>query len=357
MTKYLLEDISNLAHRVFFSLNSKMNLKNNEDFQKHRDLYIHTILNTIQWDRTNFKVDMKHTVLCFDSKHWRVDYLENNSFMNSNDYKDGRDQENKIFIRGLIESVYYITSLMNYIVLKEDRFEADDLIALFIKRHLSNDTEFLIVSNDDDFTQLKKYNTTIYSPNKRKFNDKDFSSVELKIIRGDVSDNIKRIVPKYLINSTEININFSEKDINNLINKHIEENSVFDRNQFKLIVSNYLSNKIIKKIFDILKKQLRTDVLKGKSLTAEVEETIHEYFSENLNIECKNLQEMKEFIENDINMRYNLNETLIDFNFIPTELVDYFNKIEIKKNNFTLENMKKTLKCFSLTKLSEFLSE
>ena len=83
-----------------------------------------------------------------------------------------------------------------------DQIEADDLIAYYSINYNKNEDIFLF-SNDRDFAQLLEHNITILFPNKDKPITKDnyllefghhyLNALTMKILCGDVSDNIKGI--------------------------------------------------------------------------------------------------------------------------------------------------------------------
>jgi DNA polymerase-1 len=80
-------------------------------------------------------------------------------------------------------------------VLHHPDFECDDVIFNLIKRSSTN-FEFIVASNDSDFTQLlnKFSNVKIYNPMKKTFVEKtEYDYVAWKSLRGDGSDNIPGI--------------------------------------------------------------------------------------------------------------------------------------------------------------------
>lgn len=85
---------------------------------------------------------------------------------------------------------------MPYLVLKAPRAEGDDCIAILAKMYHEQE-RIVVVSNDKDFGQLKKYpNVIIYSPLKNKevvIDDADLYLKEM-IIRGDRIDGVPNIL-------------------------------------------------------------------------------------------------------------------------------------------------------------------
>jgi len=82
-----------------------------------------------------------------------------------------------------------------YKVVKLDGVEADDIIAVIIKKSVKKwfTTKYLIISSDKDFQQLQKYpNVTQYSPVLKKFYETDSPQEYIyeHILRGDPGDGI-----------------------------------------------------------------------------------------------------------------------------------------------------------------------
>lgn len=108
--------------------------------------------------------------------------------------------------------------------LKFPEIEADDIIAsicMYIKEK-KPEQKIIIVSGDDDFTQLGRENVSILNYRKKKviqFNNDFEHNLRLKIIMGDKSDNIPSIFPK------------SKKEVN-LKTRKLVKNSVDEMNTF-----------------------------------------------------------------------------------------------------------------------------
>lgn len=80
-------------------------------------------------------------------------------------------------------------------ILYHPRLEADDCIALSVKHLIQKYPEcyIYIITSDTDYLQLIKENVHIYNLAFKNLKEKD---VRLKIIMGDVSDNIPSVFPK-----------------------------------------------------------------------------------------------------------------------------------------------------------------
>jgi 5'-3' exonuclease len=80
-------------------------------------------------------------------------------------------------------------------ILHHPRLEADDCIALSVKQTLNEypNCNIYIITSDNDYLQLIKENIHIYT---LAFKNLKKTDVRLKIIMGDVSDNIPSVFPK-----------------------------------------------------------------------------------------------------------------------------------------------------------------
>jgi 5'-3' exonuclease len=88
-------------------------------------------------------------------------------------------------------------------ILKHPRLEADDCIALSVK-HLVNkypECQIYIITSDRDYLQLNAHNVKIFNLAFKNIAEKSSTGnakddLEIKIIMGDVSDNIPSVFPK-----------------------------------------------------------------------------------------------------------------------------------------------------------------
>ena len=120
------------------------------------DLLRHTVLNTIRQYKHQFRhVDHGGFVVCCDSaQNWRRDSFP--------EYKAGRKKKrendttdwNSLF-NFLHEMIDDLRTYFPYKVMKVDRAEADDIIAVLVEDNPVN--PITIISSDKDFIQLQKY--------------------------------------------------------------------------------------------------------------------------------------------------------------------------------------------------------
>ena len=113
--------------------------------------------------------------------------------------KEGQSEEDIKYFATLYEYLDLVRKELEdnfpYKVLKLDGVEADDIIAVCIKKSVKKwfTTKYLIISSDKDFQQLQKYpNVTQYSPVLKKFYETDSPQEYIyeHILRGDAGDGI-----------------------------------------------------------------------------------------------------------------------------------------------------------------------
>ena len=113
--------------------------------------------------------------------------------------KEGQSEEDIKYFATLYEYLDLVRKELEdnfpYKVVKLDGVEADDIIAVIIKKSVKKwfTTKYLIISSDKDFQQLQKYpNVTQYSPVLKKFYETDSPQEYIyeHILRGDPGDGI-----------------------------------------------------------------------------------------------------------------------------------------------------------------------
>lgn len=232
----------------------------NEEFkQKYEKMYFDSIEKVLKKQKINDFI----MIFCQDAPQntlWRHKLIKSEKAQEQ--YKGERpDLEQKYNFKNLFKYTYQ-TIIPNAIKnkpypihqLKYDHTEADDIIAIismYLERKKDNQ-EIIIVSGDDDFTQLGREKVSILNYRKKDlivFKEKEGQEkLRLKIINGDKSDNIPSIFPK------------SRKTVNlktrKLVKDNIEEMDKFlDENPD--IKQKYLLNK---KLIDF--KEIPTHIQK-----------------------------------------------------------------------------------------------
>ena len=120
------------------------------------------------------------------------------------DYKANR-QKDGAFLGGPFFKMAYDDGLFiqggAQIILHHPRLEADDCIAIFVKK-VCLDRRVFIITSDKDYLQLSKPNIEIYNLAYKKLTDQKSSTgnpecdLFCKIVMGDPSDNIKSVLKK-----------------------------------------------------------------------------------------------------------------------------------------------------------------
>tara|TARA_B100001057_G_scaffold205315_1_gene206022 strand:+ start:188 stop:1075 length:888 start_codon:yes stop_codon:yes gene_type:complete len=155
------------------------------------------ILNSIRGYVHKFKHDYPgDIIICVDGPDpWRRDIFENYKAKR----REGRNKDDKDWesVFGLLHTIKEeIKENFPYKVVQLDRVEADDIIAVIVKKTIKKPIPFekyLIVSGDKDFQQLQKYpHVSQYSPIQKKFIETDSPQEYIyeHILRGDTSDGI-----------------------------------------------------------------------------------------------------------------------------------------------------------------------
>lgn len=186
----------------------KMSERNMEDLQKPElpvdflEKYKKTFLETVQSWSKKYNVPLQNIVFvrdCAREEIWRMALYPT--------YKSTRCDKKNTF-NSAIFTYTYQTILP---LLKEQhtiqhmcvpRLEADDCAALavkFLRERCHYEKEITIITNDNDYVQLHKYNAQLINLQGKSLYDRidDVGTyLHLKQIMGDVSDNIASIAPK-----------------------------------------------------------------------------------------------------------------------------------------------------------------
>lgn len=220
---YLLIDVMNMVFRFYYSPVSNRAGNTIEDKIENVDLYVTSILQAIlKKHRTDLYegpkdfIPVENILLALDSKSWRYDHAE--------DYKGGRsyDEGDMKVIKAIVKRLAEVAPNIGMNVVKAERMEADDIIALFAMTLSEMDPKstFIVITNDDDYTQLGHIpGFVVYNPNKEAVNQKDGKvSLNIKTLKGDGSDNIKTPLTNLTLDGEDIKVRYGEKTILQSIN-------------------------------------------------------------------------------------------------------------------------------------------
>ena len=159
------------------------------------DLLRHTVLNTIRQYKHQFRhVDHGGFVICCDSpKNWRKEsfpeYKANRKKRRETDSTDWTS-----LFEFLHQMIADLREYFPYKVMRVERAEADDIIAVLTQEEMKNPTT--IISSDKDFIQLQKYEgVQQWSPLTKSFvKGNPEESLWEKLIKGDVGDGVPNIL-------------------------------------------------------------------------------------------------------------------------------------------------------------------
>ena len=174
--KVILFDAMNLIHR---SRNS---------FSKGEHALTYSFFRCFKPLAEKFKADLAYFVLEGKPAHRSGEYAG---------YKSNRPSQPDSFWRQYGEILETMKSLP-VIQIKHPDYECDDVIANLAKHHCDSGNEVIIVSCDSDFIQvfdnMNPELVNIYHPIKKIFiENPDYTYLDWKALRGDVSDNIPGI--------------------------------------------------------------------------------------------------------------------------------------------------------------------
>ena len=220
------------------------------------DLVRHMVLNSLRGHNKKFRDKYGEMVLACDSGNvWRKQIFPN--------YKAGRKESREKSNHDWPKIFEILTTIrrelkehMPYRYVELDTTEADDIIAVLVRKH--HDQKILILSGDKDFIQLHNKNVQQYSPVLNKFIGKDENpSIYIKehILKGDRSDGIPNV-----LSDDNVFIEgrrqrpLTKKKIEAWLNEMVmtmteEEQKNYDRNQ-KLIDLSLIPPEIEAKIYD-----------------------------------------------------------------------------------------------------------
>jgi len=211
--KYLLVD----------SLNMFMRAKHvggrGQDIDTKIGMAMHIMFNSLAKCYREFDAD--HIVLCLEGRSWRKDFYEpykKNRKVTMDQRSPREVEDDELYFEAYDDMVRFFAEQTNCSVIRCEKAEADDMIALWIQDN--PDDEHMIVSTDSDFYQLiapnvKQYNGTtdqIVSlegftdaktgdlvVDKKTGKEKELGDPEYilfeKCVRGDATDNVFSAYP------------------------------------------------------------------------------------------------------------------------------------------------------------------
>ena len=159
------------------------------------DLVRHMVLNSLRGHNRKFRDKYGEMVLAADSGNvWRKQVFPNYK-ANRKEARQKSDHDWPAIFEILTTIRKELKENMPYRYVELDTTEADDIIAVLVKKH--HDQKILILSGDKDFIQLHNKNVQQYSPVLNKFIGKDETpSIYIKehILKGDRSDGVPNVL-------------------------------------------------------------------------------------------------------------------------------------------------------------------
>jgi len=234
------------------------------------DLVRHMVLNSLRGHNKKFRDKYGEMVITADSGNvWRKKIFPNyKANRKATREKSDHDWPAIFEILGNIRTE--LKEHMPYRFIEIDTAEADDIIAVLVKKH--HDQKILILSGDKDFIQLHNNNVQQYNPVLNKFVGKDENpSIYIKehILKGDRSDGIPNV-----LSDDDVFVEgrrqrpLTKKKIESWVNEMVmtlteEEQKNYDRNR-KLIVLTLIPPELEAKIhneFEEVKVAHRSKIL------------------------------------------------------------------------------------------------
>ena len=220
MEKYILVDTSYMCYYRFFAVLNWYRNANKEEFAAIQDKDKYDWSNDTKFMTTYKRMFFKsieklfgkkfikdtNIIFCCDPGNcdlWRKEIYK--------DYKGNRADmslKNNLYpvfdktLDEIIPELMEANCVKNISMIKIAKIEADDIIAYLSDKILKNNSEnqIIILSADDDFTQLLNENIKLIDFRKKTFKEiSDEESKKLlleKILNGDKSDNIKKSFEK-----------------------------------------------------------------------------------------------------------------------------------------------------------------
>ena len=172
------------------------------DVKPNEEMIRHMVMNSLRGFNQKFRNKYGNMVLCSDAGNtWRRDIFPQYKYKRKKDRTESAfDWDNIFDILTRIKNE--LKENFPYIMMYEEKCEADDIIAILTK-YYHQDEKIMIVSGDKDFIQLQFYkNVEQYAPIQKKFIGFDEDGIKIdpkeflleQILKGDRSDGIPNIL-------------------------------------------------------------------------------------------------------------------------------------------------------------------
>ena len=163
----------------------------------NEDMIRHMVINSLRGFNVKFKTKYGKMVLCSDAGDpWRRDIFAHYKYSRKKGREESTFDWDNIF--NIITNIKNeIKENFPYVVMYNEKCEADDIIATLVKYHYQ-DEPIMIVSGDKDFIQLQQYkNVKQYAPIQKEFVGEGIDPKQFlleQILKGDRSDGVPNIL-------------------------------------------------------------------------------------------------------------------------------------------------------------------
>lgn len=226
-------------------------LENKIFMEKYHKLFIENI------KKIQKKYKIQDATIIFAKDCRRYDIWRNEYY---NEYKQTRDDKNEKFNSNIFIYTYdkIVPDLkkLDIKIFEVENAEADDIIAI-LKKNIRNKYEELpiyIITNDHDYLQLFDDNTFIYNLkglNLRTKSKGENIDLKLKILQGDVSDNIGSIFESRMTINKILELVYDKNKLEKYFENNENSKKLYDRNKL-LIDFNMIPDNIKKNITNLI---------------------------------------------------------------------------------------------------------
>ena len=206
----------------------------------NEDMIRHMVINSLRGFNVKFKTKYGKMVLCSDAGDpWRRDIFPHYKYSRKKGREESTFDWDNIF--NIITNIKNeIKENFPYIVMYNEKCEADDIIATLVKYHYQ-DEPIMIVSGDKDFIQLQQYkNVKQYAPIQKEFVGEDIDPKQFlleQILKGDRSDGVPNIL-------SEDNVFVTGEKQKPMTKKRMDEYA-FDENRTDFLNKNFRRNETL----------------------------------------------------------------------------------------------------------------
>ena len=163
----------------------------------NEDMIRHMVINSLRGFNVKFKSKYGKMVLCSDAGDpWRRDIFPHYKYSRKKGREESTFDWDNIF--NIITNIKNeIKENFPYVVMYNEKCEADDIIATLVKYYYQ-DEPIMIISGDKDFIQLQQYkNVQQYAPIQKQMVGEDIDPKQFlleQILKGDRSDGVPNIL-------------------------------------------------------------------------------------------------------------------------------------------------------------------